>query len=192
MKILPLIAGCLATALAATAASAADNHSTAMGHSHAADHKPAETAASAPKEPGQAAFAAIAEIVDILRSDPETDWSKVDIAALRRHLIDMDAVTLRADVSSRPVPGGAAFDVTADAPDVVGAIRRMVPAHAQTMTGAEGMTMTAEEIDGGARLTVTGAETGMIRGLGFIGIMTIGMHHQAHHLAVAGGEAPHH
>lgn len=192
MKILLLIAGCLATAMAATAASAADNTSPAISHAHAAGHKPAETAASAPREPGQAAFAAIAEIVDILRSDPETDWSKVDIAALRRHLIDMDAVTLRADVSARPVPDGAAFDVTAEASDVIGAIRRMVAAHAQTMTGANGMTMTAERIDGGARLTVTGPKTDMIRGLGFIGIMTIGMHHQAHHLAIARGDAPHH
>ena len=39
--------------------------------------------------PGQDAFGAIQEIVQILQSDPKTDWSKVNIDALRQHLIDM-------------------------------------------------------------------------------------------------------
>src|SRR6516225_4871594 len=39
--------------------------------------------------PGQDAFGAIQEIVQILQSDPTTDWSKVNISALRQHLIDM-------------------------------------------------------------------------------------------------------
>ncbi len=36
-----------------------------------------------PKEAGQSAFAAIHEIVVMLEGDPKTDWSKVDIDALR-------------------------------------------------------------------------------------------------------------
>jgi len=40
--------------------------------------------------PGQDAFGAIQEIVQILDADPKTDWSKVDLEALRQHLIDMD------------------------------------------------------------------------------------------------------
>ena len=32
----------------------------------------------------------------ILEADPTTDWSKVNIGALREHLIDMDEVTMRA------------------------------------------------------------------------------------------------
>jgi hypothetical protein len=51
-----------------------------------------------PMQPGQGAFAAIQEIVEILEADPETDWSKVDIGALRQHLIDMDNVALHAQV----------------------------------------------------------------------------------------------
>ena len=53
---------------------------------------------SGPREPGQVAFAANQEVVAILASDPATDWSKVDIEALRQHLIDMNSVTLRARV----------------------------------------------------------------------------------------------
>jgi hypothetical protein len=55
------------------------------GHSamHATSH-----AAPQPTEPGQGAFAAIAEIIALLEADPNTDWSKVDITALREHLVE--------------------------------------------------------------------------------------------------------
>jgi hypothetical protein len=32
----------------------------------------------------------------LLKANPRTDWSKVNIAALREHLIDMNEVTLQA------------------------------------------------------------------------------------------------
>ncbi len=50
--------------------------------------------------------------------------------------------------------------------------------------------MQASEILGNAALTVTGADPDRIRALGFIGVMTVGMHHQAHHLALATGQTP--
>ena len=71
-------------------------------------------AGSMPAEAGQSAFAAIQEIVSILEADPTTDWSRVDIDALRQHLVDMNAVTLEAKVASAPVEGGEQFDVTGD------------------------------------------------------------------------------
>ena len=67
----------------------------------------------------------------------------------------------------------------------------MVMAHVATMNGAEGWDMRAEEVDGGAVMTVTGTDIARIRGLGFTGLMTVGMHHQAHHLALASGQNPH-
>ncbi len=51
---------------------------------------------AAPTMPGQDAFGAIQEVVQILQADPTTDWSKVNIARLREHLIDMNEVTLHA------------------------------------------------------------------------------------------------
>jgi hypothetical protein len=142
-------------------------------------------------EGGQSAFAAIQEIVAQLMVDPTTDWSRVDIESLRRHLIDMDNVTMRAQVAAREIDGGARFEATSEDPAVTASIRAMVPAHAETMNGAEGWTMQAEEIPGGAVLTVTGNDLVRIRALGFIGVMTVGMHHQAHHLALATGQNPH-
>ena len=42
----------------------------------------------------------------MLEADPNTDWSKVNVEALRQHLIDMDHVTMRSEVAQRVVPGG--------------------------------------------------------------------------------------
>ena len=187
----------LALALALSApiaahAQSAQDHTSHMMHAGGADHgRTAPGATASPTEPGQAAFAAIAEIVRILRSDPGIDWRKVRIETLRQHLIDMDNVTMRARVTARDVESGARFVATSTAPDVTASIRRMVAAHAATMTSADGMAMQAEQVEGGASLQVTGPDPAMIRGLGLIGLLTVGMHHQAHHLALARGEHPH-
>lgn len=159
----------------------------------AAAHDPAihETAPAALREGGQSAFAAIQEITAALMADPATDWSRVDIEALRQHLIDMDNVTLRADVAREETDGGARFTVTSTDPSVIASIRAMTVAHVATMNGVEGWDMQVEEVDGGAVMTVTRPEAARIRGLGFIGLMTVGMHHQAHHMALASGQDPH-
>ena len=52
-------------------------------------------ASTTPTSPGQDAFGAIQEVVRMLDADPKTDWSKVDLEALRQHLIDMNEVTLQ-------------------------------------------------------------------------------------------------
>jgi hypothetical protein len=147
---------------------------------------------SIPAQPGQSAFAAIQEIVGILEADPKTDWTKVNIEALRQHLIDMNNVTLSATVTSEPVEGGMRYRVTGVGP-VQDSIRRMVMAHAASMDGVNGWRFEAATIDEGATLTVRAPASDMakIRGLGFIGIMTRGMHHQMHHLMLARGENPH-
>lgn len=145
------------------------------------------------REGGQSAFAAIAEIVALLAADPATDWKSVDVESLRRHLIDMDNVTLRAQVAATPTDAGARFEVWSDNPSVQASIRRMVAAHVATMNGANGWTLTAAETERGATLDLGGkaADLAMIQGLGFIGVMTFGTHHQTHHWAIASGQNPH-
>jgi len=187
-----LLLALLASAGLAQAQHAGHDPARHAGHAPAAED--AATGGAAPigiAEGGQSAFAAIQEIVAHLMADPDTDWSRVDVEALRRHLVDMDNVTLRADVAAREIEGGARFEATSQNPAVTASIRAMVPAHAATMDGAEGWRMRAEEIPGGAALTVTGADPVRIRALGFIGVMTAGMHHRAHHLALAIGRDPH-
>ena len=153
----------------------------------------AQTSSQLPTEGGQSAFAAIAEIVTLLESDPKTDWSKVDIEALRQHLIDMNNVTLLADVKESDHGNAVEFQVTGTGP-VTGSIRRMIMAHSMTMNGVDGWNYAAKEIDGGASLTVSlpdSASLVKLKGLGFIGVMASGMHHQQHHLMIAKGQNPH-
>jgi hypothetical protein len=149
-------------------------------------------AAGVPTLPGQDAFGAIAEIVRILDADPETDWSRVDLERLRQHLIDMHEVVLRAEVQAIPVPGGLAMDVRG-AGRTERAIRTMVVPHAAELDRMPGLAAKAEPIRGGVRLTVTARDAqdakavARLRGLGFVGLLTLGTHHQPHHLAMARG-----
>lgn len=165
-----------------------------MSHDHQMQHGADGMGSRAPTEPGQSAFVAIQEIVALLVADPETDWSKVDIPALRRHLIDMNNVTLHAKVKAAPLDDGYRFTVTGSG-DVRDSIQRMVKAHAETMNGVAGFSYTAEDSPDGAVMTVTVADPAdltKLHALGFIGVMTLGAHHQAHHLAIAEGMSPHH
>jgi hypothetical protein len=146
-----------------------------------------------PTLPGQDAFGAVQEIVRVLEADPKTDWSKVDLEALRQHLIDMNDVTLQADVATKPVEGGLEIAVTGSG-RTLAAIQRMVPAHAAEINGVNGWSAKTTALDNGVRFTVTATdpkEVSHIRGLGFIGILVSGSHHQPHHLAMAKGEAIH-
>jgi len=160
-----------------------------MGHPPM-EHRPMT---AIPTQPGQGAFAAIQEIVQILEADPATDWSKVNIEALRQHLIDMDNVTLHAEVKTEPVDGGMMFVVSGTGP-VRDSIQRMVTAHAATMSGVAGWHFVAETTATGATLTVKtpAADRDKLTGLGLIGVLAEGMHHQMHHLMIARGGMPHH
>ena len=159
----------------------------------AQSHNHSQPVAAQPMEAGQSAFAAIQEIVAILEKDSKIDWTKVNIEGLRQHLIDMDNVTLRSEVTSTAVPNGMKYSVSGTG-IVVQSIKRMIKAHAVTMDGINDWHFTAEETANGANLTVTVPEADQkkLNGLGFIGVMTRGMHHQQHHLALASGVNPHH
>ncbi|HUI21481.1 MAG TPA: hypothetical protein VLZ74_10630 [Methylocella sp.] len=145
-----------------------------------------------PTLPGQDAFGAIQEIVQILEADPKTDWSKVNLEALRQHLIDMNEVTLKAVTFVKPVDGGLEIAVTGNG-RTIDAIQRIVMAHARVIEKRHphGWSAKAGTLPDGVLIRVTSdtaGETQHIRGLGFIGIMVSSHHHQLHHLAVARGE----
>jgi hypothetical protein len=70
--------------------------------------------------------------VRLLEADAATDWSKVNLEALRQHLIDMNDVTLRSAAVQAEVPGGARFDVTGEG-RTTGAIRRMLTSHSRML-----------------------------------------------------------
>lgn len=161
---------------------------------HAAHMAAMQTCPGAlPTQPGQAAFGAIAEVVRMLEADPNTDWTRVNIEALRQHLIDMDDVTMHAAVAQRNIPGGVELTVTG-AGRTAGAIKRMALNHTRMLDQASAYHATAAERSDGAVITVTAKDAGdsrlvaQIRGLGFAGLLTEGDHHAAHHLAIARGD----
>jgi hypothetical protein len=149
--------------------------------------------AGQPTTAGQAAFGAIQEVVQILEADPTTDWAKVNIAALREHLIDMNEVTLHAAAAERGLDNGVEITVSGEG-RTLQAIKRMVPAHARELVKM-GWNTTTEELPNGVKLTVTADDPKQVlklKALGFMGIMVEGAHHQPHHLMIAKGEFPMH
>lgn len=174
MRLIPLL---LAILMAAPVA--AQHAHSATGHD-----------VGGPQETGQSAFAALVEIVAILQADPETDWERVDIAGLRRHLVDMDLLTTDAVVTRILRPEGARFEIRGTLRGLE-AIRAMVPAHAPFLAAETGWDVVTEDLDDGVALSVDG-DAAQIQGLDFFGLMTIGAHHQEHHLMMAKGAAPHH
>jgi hypothetical protein len=154
-------------------------------HMHGSD-------AVVPIHPGQEAFGTIQEVVRMLEADPSTDWSKVNIGALREHLIDMDEVTMRAHATERALNNGIEISVTGEG-RTLGAIKRMVPAHTRELV-ALGWQARTDELPNGVKLVVTSSdqrEVVKLKALGFIGIMVQGAHHQPHHLMMAKGEFVH-
>lgn len=170
-------------------------HGGQMPMSHGAMHgmSHGSATAGAPSMPGQDAFGAIAEVVQILDADATTDWSKVNLERLRQHLIDMNEVVVRAEVKQTPMPRGLSMEVTGTG-RTEQAIRAMVVPHAAELDRMPSFTAKTELIPGGVRLTVTTKtpdDTNVVarlRGLGFIGLLTVGAHHGPHHVAMARGE----
>ena len=114
----------------------------------------------------------------------------MNLDALREHLIDMNEVALHADAAVERIDGGIRVAVTGTG-RTLAAIQRMLPEHAREMNGKNGWVEQAEPRPDGMTLTVTATDpkqTSIIRGLGFIGVMASGGHHQMHHLMMAKGE----
>lgn len=170
--------------LLAVAFSGCDNNAHHIGHSqHNATH-------TMPVEVGQDSFAAIAEIVGMLRAAPETDWSTVNINALREHLLAMDRLVKGATVEEQAINNGIRFNVTGNNL-VLNAIQQMVPAHTAELDKMPEFNATTEAIESGIALIITGKDEvtlAQIKGLGFFGLMATGPHHQAHHYMMATGQ----
>lgn len=143
-----------------------------------------------PVQGGQSAFAAIAEIVTILDNDPDTDWASVDIDALRSHLVEMDRITLNARATTLQVDDQQIQYVITGKDETLTAIHNMVPAHAQAVQSMTHWNMTTTQQTDGATVTIQTSDKAALtrlKALGFHGFLTIGAHHQAHHLQMARG-----
>ena len=168
-------------------------HSPGMVHGAQPSASPTLKGKAVLTEPGQGAFASLSEVVRVLEADPDTDWSKVDLAGLRDHLVGMDRLVTDAVVTSEELPNGLRLVATGDAL-TIGTLQRMVPAHAAELAKDDRWTVAAERNDEGAVLTVTSDDPAVverIKGLGFFGLMASQDHHREHHMMMARGVAAH-
>jgi hypothetical protein len=186
-----IFAGCASLVLGLASSGTMAQAQSSGGMDHSKHMGGAATTAAIP--PGQDAYATIAAVVAMLQADSTTDWSKVNIEALRQHLIVMNDVTLGARSRLTPVDGGAAMDVTGEG-RVTESIRSMLRNHSMMLVKEGPYRATVADIPGGVRWTVTAADpadaktVAKIRGLGFGGLLTLGDHHTPHHRALARGE----
>jgi len=142
---------------------------------------------------GDSVFTQIQNQVRTLQQDPDTDWTQVDLTALQQHLVDMEHLSLFAEVSTQYLANGLRYTVTGQG-RTLAAIQRMVPMHAQQIATELGMQVEAEATAEGAWISVITAddkERAMYQAIGFLGLMTLGEHHDAHHQSMAGGSSGH-
>ncbi len=146
-------------------------------------------------ESGTDIFATIQEVIRQLDADPNTDWSKVNLEVLRQHLRDMFEYSYNVDVvSQQPIARGVKILVKPVTPRAEQALDKVLAAHPMMLKIETGWTMQTLKQNGGYELTVTTtkpSEVDKIRGLGYIGLLAYGSHHQAHHWAMATGRDPH-
>ena len=159
-------------------------------------HMESHDAAAPPlTRPGNDVFGAIQEAVRQLEADPATDWRKVNLEALRQHLIDMRHFTEDVDiVAQKPIDKGIEIIVHATIPGAIPALDRAFNAHPKVLKSETGWDMTASKDKDKYKLRITtddATQVDKLRGLGYIGIMAVGKHHALHHWALAKGQAPH-
>ena len=167
------------------------NHQPGMDHAaHMQMQRPPDRTLT---EPGQGAFAALSEAVRVLEADPNTDWTKVDLAGLRAHLLDMDRLVTDTAGTETMLSDGILAVATGD-DATIATLRRMVPAHAAQLGRDDRWRVLATETDTGAELRVTSSDPAVvarIKGLGFFGLMASQDHHRGHHMMMARGEDAH-
>ncbi|MFW6206320.1 MAG: hypothetical protein ACOC5J_00130 [Gemmatimonadota bacterium] len=167
-------------------------HDHEAGHAHGANH--ASTTVPL-EETGNAAFAAIQEVVAELNAREDTDWSRVDLEALRQHLLDMRRFTVDAEVVEREeIDGGLRVAVRGPDAETHRSLRSSLEGHAPMLEQEMGWTVSVTEGEGRIVLEATAdtpEEAERIRGLGYIGLMVSGAHHREHHWQIATGQQPH-
>lgn len=148
-----------------------------------------------PTEAGNDAFGTIQEIIELLNDNPDTDWTQVNIEALRMHLVDMHDMTINVNViSQKAIPNGMIAVIEPTTPRAAGALARVMMAHPAQLEQETGWTMRIDRRGRRYALSVTtenAQEVDKIRGLGYIGLMAYGAHHQPHHWSMATGHNPH-
>ena len=170
-------------------------HTSGMKHNVcAADNLISIGSSAVLSEAGTDPFAVIQEAIALLEANPDTDWSTVNIEALRLHLIEMQDMTLNVTVEQQPISLGFMAVITPTTNRALQSMSQVLSAHPSQMKEETGWDMVVTNNNGIFTIAVTTdqlKDVDKIRGLGYIGIMAYGSHHQPHHWAMASGENTH-
>ncbi|MDZ7657716.1 hypothetical protein [Fodinibius sp.] len=143
-------------------------------------------------EPGNDIFGTIQEVVQKLEANPDTDWSQVNLEALRQHLLDMKAFTEEVEILSKDqIEKGIAITVRPHSERAVQALEKLFSMHPDMIKKEKGWDMNAKQNGNNWMITCTTnneSEVQKIRALGYIGLLSEGAHHQLHHWMIATGK----
>jgi len=143
-------------------------------------------------KPGNDIFGTIQEVVQKLESNPDTDWSQVNLEALRQHLLDMKAFTEEVQVLTKgEIKKGVEITVRPQTERAVLALKKLFAMHPGMIKKEKGWDMIAKQDGDKWILTCTTddeAEVEKVRALGYIGLLAEGSHHQLHHWMIATGK----
>ena len=146
-------------------------------------------------QPGNDIFATIQEVVNQLLRDSRTDWSRVNIEALRQHLIDMENFTVNIEILSQVnIEHGVEIVLKPTIAQAEASLDRAFAAHPAMLKQEVGWIMNADKSRDRYTITITSTnktDVAKIRALGYVGAMVMGNHHQPHHWAMATGANPH-
>ena len=141
-------------------------------------------------ESGNDIFGAIQQVISQLEQSSNTDWSQVNLEALRQHLLDMKAFTEEVEVlSQNPIESGIEIQVKPQTERAGIALSNVFKMHPSMIKSEQGWEMKASQSDNSIwTITCTTdktSEVDKIRGLGYIGLLATGAHHQLHHWMIA-------
>lgn len=143
-------------------------------------------------EPGNDIFGTIQEVVQKLEANPDTDWSQVNLEALRQHLLDMKAFTEEVEVLTKnQIEKGTEITVRPQSERAVQALKKLFSMHPEMIQKEKGWDMNAKQDGDKWILTFTTddeTEVEKVRALGYIGLLAEGAHHQLHHWMIATGK----
>lgn len=169
---------------------AADKHS--MAHHQQMSEQPKTVLLT---EAGNDIFATISEVIDNLNANPNTDWSKVNISALKEHLLDMRDMIINVEVvSQKEIKNGIEILIKPTNKRARAAMKRVLGAHPAQLKRETNWQMQVQKKWFRYKLTITTdkpAEVNQITALGYIGLIAYGNHHQHHHWLIATGNNPH-
>ena len=165
-------------------------------HAHHGDESAAPgEAETVLQAPGASVFGAVQEAIRALEADSTTDWSAVDVDQLRQHLLDMHRVALHVEVEEKsPLDDGVRIRVRPTTDEARASLARVLDAHPHMLKQETGWTMAVEEQEATYVLRVTTGEPDeaeKIQGLGYMGLLAYGTHHQRHHWHLVRGQHPH-